>query len=175
MTQKRKGGRGSKRHELPKGFITRKEAAQLLGLSVSAVRRMDGIQLTPTEFGGAVYYQAHEVELIRKERAGEDVSAAFGLFLKGGTAIDAVVQLGVDPQYAQHLWDGYLVLRKTSGKSVFIEFPDAVSTEAWRRTFGLQDITPEMVKIALEAAAMDPATRARMKNASAPSEHSDVA
>ena len=159
----RRGGRGSKRSEVPAAWLTRAEAAEALGMTRSGVRKLDGRGLTPRAWGGAIYYDPEQVEKLRQERSGEFVSQAFEIFRNGGDPVEVVIQTGMAPTMAENLWRGYLNLRVSARNVVLIEFPDAIHAEAWRTTFSADLLSPAAVKIALEAAAMDPVTRRRIR------------
>jgi hypothetical protein len=143
-----------------KGMVSRREAAALLGITISGLRYLEGVSLTPINLGNQrVYYERAEVERLRLDRSGEFASKAFAIFRDGGSAVDAVIALGLEPGHADHLWQLYIKMRLKARNCVLIEFPDAVHTEAWKRTFQLPELRPEVVKLLLEHGAMNPTTR----------------
>jgi hypothetical protein len=143
-----------------RGLITRNEACRVLGLSRATVRGMDGIHLTSVTVAGAVYYYRTEVDALISARSGASAQQAFGVFAAGGGPADAVLLHAFPPELADRLWDLYVRLRAKHASMMIIELPPQLSATAWRRAHGYDQITPELVRTALESWARHPELRA---------------
>lgn len=145
-----------------KGLVPRTEACKLLDLSRSAVRALDGVQLTPITVEGTVYYQRGEIDMLLSARSGISAQKAFAVFKKGGGPADAVLEHALPPELAQRLWHLYLRLRQEQSTTLVIELPAPLTSTAWRRAHGYDQITPELVRAALELCAHDANLRERV-------------
>jgi DNA-binding transcriptional MerR regulator len=115
-------------------LLRRTEAARLLGVSKSTLRRMEGEQLTPVLGPGNVRLfheeQVQSVIVTRHSRLGSqrspgDVAAdVFALFDSGTHPVDVVKQLRIEPELSEALharWArmrGLLVLSKESRERI---------------------------------------------------------
>jgi hypothetical protein len=145
-----------------KGLVSRTEACKLLDLSRSAVRALDGVQLTPVTVDGTVYYHRSEIDMLLSVRSGVSAQKAFAVFKKGGGPADAVLEHALPPELAERLWLLYLRLRKQQASTLVIELPAQLTAVAWRRAHGYDQITPELVRAALESCARDPELREQL-------------
>ena len=126
------------------------------------VRSLEGVQLTPITRGRQVYFQRAEVDALIGERSGVSAQQAFAVFAKGGGPADAVLEHALPPDQCERLWHVYLRLRQQKASTLVIELPPQLSSAAWRRAHGYDQITPEIVRAALESCARDPELRALM-------------
>jgi hypothetical protein len=106
-------------------FLTRRQAARRLGLSMSTVRRMEGGELHPiVDERGVRYFEATEIQAVfvrvrrtRKldsERAdGALAAAAFALFQAGADVVAVVKELREAPERIEALFDHWKRLRCT--------------------------------------------------------------
>ena len=143
-------------------LLTRNAACRLLGLSRSAVRSLDGVHLTPITVSGRICYRRADVDAVLGTRSGASAQQAFAVFARGGGPADVVLEHAMPPDLADRLWDFYLRLRQKQASTLVIELPTQVSAAAWRRAHGYDQITPDLVRTALEAYARDPELRALM-------------
>lgn len=106
----------------PSGKLLRRtEAARLLGVSKSTVRRMEGTALTPVVGPKNVHlFQEEEVRAIVVTRrahvamptnAGDVAADAFALFDDGFHVVDVVKQLRVSPDIIETLYERWARLR----------------------------------------------------------------
>jgi len=112
----RTGGRPRKTGELGDEPITRGYVAQILGVDVSTVRRLEARgQLHPKiGRGGIRYFEMHEVRrlsahrlrLLRSQHV-EMKLAAFALFREGADWRDVAIKLRYDPARIYRLWRLY--------------------------------------------------------------------
>jgi hypothetical protein len=112
----RTGGRPRKSGEPDDEPITRGYVAQILGVDVSTVRRMEARgQLHPKiGRGGIRYFEMHEVRrlaahrlrLLRSQKV-EMRLAAFALFREGADWRDVAIKLHHDPHDVRRLWHLY--------------------------------------------------------------------
>ncbi|HYQ41911.1 MAG TPA: hypothetical protein VER11_08080 [Polyangiaceae bacterium] len=105
--------------------LTRAQVAQRLGLSLSTVRRMEGVQLNPiVGEGGVHYFEETEIQTVlvrvRRTRTGENeqadgtlTAAAFRLFRNGYDVIAVVAELRADPETIEKLFEHWKHLRGT--------------------------------------------------------------
>jgi hypothetical protein len=145
-----------------RGLVSRSEASRLLGLSRSAVRAMDGVQLAPITVGSTVYYHRTEIDMLLSARSGVSAQRAFSVFQQGGGPDDAVVQHALPPELAERLWQLYLRLQGQRARTVIVELPAPLTAEAWRKAHGYERITPDIVRRALEMCARDPELKRRL-------------
>ena len=131
------------------------------------VRCLEGVQLTPIMLGSRVYYERTEVDAVIGDRSGVSAQQAFAVFAKGGGPADAVLQHALPPELSERLWHLYLRLRQQQASTMLIELPPQLSSAAWRRAHGYDQITPEMVRAALESCARDPELRALLHSQTA--------
>jgi hypothetical protein len=112
----RTGGRPRKTGESDDEPITRGYVAQILGVDVSTVRRLEARgQLHPTiGRGGIRYFEMHEVRRLKAHRlrllSNQHVEmklAAFVLFRKGVDWRDVAIKLRYDPYRVRRLWHLY--------------------------------------------------------------------
>lgn len=112
----RTGGRPRKPGESDDEPITRGYVAQILGVDVSTVRRLEARgQLHPTiGRGGIRYFEMHEVRRLKAHRLRlldnqhvEMKLAAFVLFRKGIDWRDVAIKLRYDPYRVHRLWRLY--------------------------------------------------------------------
>jgi len=112
----RTGGRPRKTGELDDEPITRGYVAQILGVDVSTVRRLEARgQLHPKiGRGGIRYFEMHEVRRLKAHRLRlldkqhvEMKLAAFALFRKGEDWRDVAIKLRYDPYRVRRLWHLY--------------------------------------------------------------------
>jgi hypothetical protein len=117
----RTGGRPRKTGESDDEPVTRGYVAQILGVDVSTVRRLEARgQLHPTiGRGGIRYFEMHEVRRLKAHRLRllrdqhvEMKLAAFVLFRKGVDWRDVAIQLHYDPGRVLRFWRLY---RSSSG------------------------------------------------------------
>jgi hypothetical protein len=102
-------------------LLRRTEAARLLGVSKSTLRRMEGAELTPVVGPRNVHlFQEEEVRAVvitRRTRidpqssTGEVAADAFALFDAGVDVVDAVKQLRVAPEVLEPLYERWARLR----------------------------------------------------------------
>jgi hypothetical protein len=112
----RTGGRPRKTGESDDEPITRGSVAQILGVDVSTVRRLEARgQLHPTiGRGGIRHFEMHEVRRLKAHRlrllSNQHVEmklAAFVLFRKGVDWRDVAIKLRYDPYRVRRLWHLY--------------------------------------------------------------------
>jgi hypothetical protein len=154
-----------------KGLVSRTEACKLLDLSRSAIRAIDGVQLTPITVDGTVYYQRGEIDMLLSVRSGVSAQKAFAVFKNGGGPADAVLEHALPPELAERLWNLYLRLRQQQSTTIVIELPIQLTATAWRRAHGYDQITPEIVRAALELCAHDAQLRERVLSRSVSSSY----
>jgi len=106
-------------------LLTRGQVARRLGLSLSTVRRMEGVQLKPIVGArGVRYFEETEIQTVlirvRQTRVPDDESAdgalaaaAFALFRSGADVIAAVTALREDPEKIERLFGHWKRLRGT--------------------------------------------------------------
>jgi hypothetical protein len=102
-------------------LLRRTEAARLLGVSKSTLRRMEGIALTPVVGPKNVHlFQEEEVRAVVVTRrahvgvqanSGDVAADAFALFDDGVDVVDAVIQLRVSPDAIEQLYERWARLR----------------------------------------------------------------
>jgi hypothetical protein len=117
----RTGGRPRKTVDPDDEPITRGYVAQILGVDVSTVRRLEARgQLHPKiGRGGIRYFEMHEVRrlsahrlrLLRSQHV-EMKLAAFALFRKGVDWRDVAIRLRYDPYRVRRLWQLYAAVEK---------------------------------------------------------------
>jgi hypothetical protein len=118
------GGRPRKTGELDEEPITRGYVAQILGVDVSTVRRLEARgQLHPKIGRGGIRYfemhevrrlEAHRLRLLRSQHV-EIKLAAFALFRKGADWRDVAIKLRYDPYRIHRLWRLYTTDQRISG------------------------------------------------------------
>jgi hypothetical protein len=106
-------------------LLTRGEVARRLGLSLSTVRRMEGVQLKPiVGERGVRYFEETEIQavLVRVRRTrvpvdeganGALAAAAFTLFRKGADVIAVVTELREPPERIEGLFEHWKRLKET--------------------------------------------------------------
>lgn len=106
-------------------FLTRRQVARRLGLSLSTVRRMEGGELKPIiDERGVRYFEATEIQAVfvrvrrmrrpDNERAdGTLAAAAFTLFQSGADVVAVVKELREAPERIEALFDHWKRLRGT--------------------------------------------------------------
>ena len=106
-------------------LLTRGQVARRLGLSLSTVRRMEGVQLKPiVGERGVRYFEETEIQaiLVRVRRtrvpvddgaSGALAAAAFTLFLNGADVIAVVAELREPPERIEGLFEQWKRLRGT--------------------------------------------------------------
>jgi hypothetical protein len=105
--------------------LTRGQVAQRLGLSLSTVRRMEGVQLNPI-IGerGVHYFEETEIRTVlvrvRRTRMRDDeqadgmlAAAAFALFRDGSDVVGVVAELRENPDRIEKLYEHWKRLRGT--------------------------------------------------------------
>ena len=106
-------------------LLTRGQVARRLGLSLSSVRRMEGVQLNPiVGERGVRYFEETEIQTVlvrvRRTRVPEDervdgtlASAAFALFRNGADVVAVVTELREAPAKIEELFEHWKRLRRT--------------------------------------------------------------
>lgn len=106
-------------------LLTRGQVARRLGLSLSTVRRMEGVQLKPiVGERGVRYFEETEIQTVlvrvRRTRMPNDeradgalAAAAFTLFRNGADVVDVVKQLREVPEKIEQLFGQWKRLRGT--------------------------------------------------------------
>lgn len=107
-------------------WLTRTDAAQLLGTSVAAVRRLEGIKLFPETIAGLDRFRPSEIAAIlkspsplskpvppetrqsRRRTPGEQAAAVFACFAKGKDLRGIVTKLHVSPERVRTLYHHWL-------------------------------------------------------------------
>lgn len=108
-------------------WLTRTDAAQLLGTSVAAVRRLEGIKLFPETIAGLDRFRPSEIAAIlksphspskpvppepqqssRRRTPGEQAAAVFACFAKGKSLREIVNKLHVPPERVRTLYHHWL-------------------------------------------------------------------
>jgi len=107
-------------------WLTRTDAAQLLGTSVAAVRRLEGIKLFPETIAGLDRFRPSEIAAIlksapslskpvpiepqqsRRRTPGEQAAAVFASFAKGKSLREIVTTLHVSPERVRTLYHHWL-------------------------------------------------------------------
>ena len=93
--------------------LTRKQAAALLGVAETSVRRLEGTHLHPIRRGRFVFFDAQEVERCaaegtrRQPDSGEIAARAFELFRSGRDFRDVVIELRQTPDRVRQLYREY--------------------------------------------------------------------
>lgn len=106
------------------GYLTRRQVARRLGLSLSTVRRMEGGELTPIiDERGVRYFEATEIQAVfirvrrRKPNSehadGTLAAAAFRLFQSGADVVAVVKELREAPERIEALFAHWARLRGT--------------------------------------------------------------
>jgi len=92
---------------IPPGKLTRASAAERLGVSISTLRRLEGIDIHPTTGpGGVRLFDPADVDALAQKRkprpevspGGELAAQVFALFQSGAEPVDVVVHLKLDPE-----------------------------------------------------------------------------
>ena len=129
-------------------LLTRGEVARRLGLSLSTVRRMEGVQLKPiVGERGVRYFEETEIQtvLVRVRRTrvpvderadGTLAAAAFTRFRNGADVVAVVTELRVAPEKIESLFEHWKRLRGT----VLL---DAMSLSALAGALGAPKLTDE--------------------------------
>ncbi|MEI9935585.1 MAG: hypothetical protein WDO69_00035 [Pseudomonadota bacterium] len=129
-------------------LLTRGEVARRLGLSLSSVRRMEGVQLKPiVGERGVRYFEETEIQtvLVRVRRTrvpvderadGTLAAAAFTRFRNGADVVAVVTELRVAPEKIESLFEHWKRLRGT----VLL---DAMSLTALAGALGAPYLTDE--------------------------------
>lgn len=106
-------------------LLTRGQVARRLGLSLSTVRRMEGVQLKPiVGERGVRYFEETEIQAVfirvRRTRMPDDeradgtlAAAAFTLFRHGADVVAAVEELREPPEKIERLFEHWKQLRGT--------------------------------------------------------------
>jgi hypothetical protein len=106
-------------------LLTRGQVARRLGLSLSTVRRMEGVQLKPiVGQRGIRYFEETEIQAVfvrvRRTRVPDDdradgtlAAAAFALFRSGADVIAVVEELREAPEKIERLFEHWKRLRGT--------------------------------------------------------------
>lgn len=152
-------------------LITRSEAMQVLGMSRSGLRHLEGGELTPMSRGGrGVWYLRTEVEAVWTSRMGDESKIAFSLFETGGTPVELVTEHGVDHMLARRLYGAWKSLRELAGCTLILDLPVNVTSRPWLRSYGFGDdgIHPLWALRAIELVAMTPELRARVDRVTQP-------
>ena len=108
-------------------WLTRTDAAQLLGTSVAAVRRLEGISLFPETIAGLDRFRPSEIAAIlkspsplskpvppepqqssRRRTPGEQAASVFACFAKGKNLREIVTKLHVSPERVRTLYHHWL-------------------------------------------------------------------
>lgn len=105
--------------------LTRSQVARRLGLSLSTVRRMEGVQLKPiVGERGVRYFEETEIQAVlvrvRRTRMPDDeradgtlAAAAFALFRNGADVVAVVTELREPPETIERLFEQWNRLRGT--------------------------------------------------------------
>jgi hypothetical protein len=129
-------------------LLTRGEVARRLGLSLSTVRRMEGVQLKPiVGERGVRYFEETEIQTVlvrvRRTRVPDDeradgtlAAAAFTRFRNGADVVAVVTELRVAPEKIESLFEHWKRLRGT----VLL---DAMSLTALAGALGASNLTDE--------------------------------
>lgn len=154
------------------GLLSRKDAAQFLGMSRSGLRNLDGVQLTPINIGprGDVFYKREELEGVLVHRLGSQSATAFKHFEDGGTPVELVTEHGIDHVAGLRLYEAWKRLKLVAGCCLFIELPLDITSRPWRATYGFDDtgVPPLWALRAIELVAMTPELRARVDRVTSP-------
>jgi hypothetical protein len=108
-------------------WLTRTDAAQLLGTSIAAVRRLEGIKLFPENIAGLDRFRPSEIAAIlrsspslskpvppkpqqssRRRTPGEQAASVFACFAKGKSLREIVTTLHVSPERVRTLYHHWL-------------------------------------------------------------------
>lgn len=108
-------------------WLTRTDAAQLLGTSVAAIRRLEGIRLFPETIAGIDRFRPSEIAAVlkspsslskvvppapqepsRRRTPGEQAAAVFACFAKGKNLREIVTKLHVSPERVRTLYHHWL-------------------------------------------------------------------
>lgn len=108
-------------------WLTRTDAAQLLGTSVAAVRRLEGNKLFPETIAGIDRFRPSEIAAVLKSQPslskplppepqqssrrltpGEQAAAVFACFTKGKSLREIVTKLHVSPERVRTLYHHWL-------------------------------------------------------------------
>jgi hypothetical protein len=160
----RNGGRngkkkGEKRPEDAGGapMLTRAEAAQMLGVSKTTLRLYEKRELVQPIFVDGIHWFARAtIRDAMKARQHGHSAAAFALFEQGKTPVEVVLELDVEPERIQHLWECY---HRLQGCWI-VKGPG--SLRAWERTYRLGELTPAKLLRALELVCSNPTLREQL-------------
>jgi Tfp pilus assembly protein FimV len=137
-------------------LLTRGQVAQRLGLSLSSVRRMEGVQLKPiVGERGVRYFEETEIQTVlvrvRRTRVPDDdrangalAAAAFTLFRNGADVVAVVTELREAPAKIEELFERWKRLRGTI-------LLDAKSLAALAGALGTSNPTDESALLAAVA------------------------
>ncbi len=140
-------------------LFTRKQAARTLGVHVKTVIKWaQNRTLVPARnVEGVHLYTREQIDLMRRDRVGKIASEAFALFELGKTAVQVVIELGVEPDTIERMHASYVKL----SSSWVVKGPSG-PLAAWEATYRLGPITPEKLRRALELCASHPALREKL-------------
>lgn len=143
-------------------LLTRAEVGRQLGIAKTQVRRLEASgELHPVMFRGVHYFDRRQVLALLKLRAHTYAARAFALFEAGKQPVDVVLELDVDPEQIQRLWENY---NRMLGCWI-VKGPG--SLKAWEPVYKLGELTPHKLLRALEIVCSNPQLRATLM-ASAP-------
>lgn len=138
-------------------LLTRIEVCRQLGVAKTTVRRLEESgELNPVVFQGVHYFDRRQVITLLKARAHSHAARAFALFEAGKQPVQVVLELDVDPEQIQRLWEHYNRMQKCW----IVEGPG--SLKAWEPVYKLGELTPRKLLRALELVCANPQLRATL-------------
>lgn len=129
----------------------------MLGMGKTTLRRFEERGLLQPIYVDGIHWFARDTirDAMRARKQGHS-AAAFALFEQGKTPVEVVLELDVEPERVQHLWECY---HRLQGCWV-IQGPR--SLRAWQQTFQLGELTPGRLLRALELVCSNPTLREQL-------------
>lgn len=113
-------GGGVSRTRPPPGYMTRAQAARILGISTETVRRKEGVELEFTRSGTAVYISEASVRKFGSNGAnapdGETTAAVFKLLRDKVPLADIAIQLALPGRMVAAVFDEWLELAQRDAR-----------------------------------------------------------
>jgi len=136
-------------------LLSRSQVARRLGVSVSTVRRMEGLDLHPIVVDGKHLFPKDDVEQIAKHSAGNLAAVVFQALEDDKPPWQIVIDMKIAPERVEALFKTYCRLKQ----AVVVQAPTPQSTKIWLRAFGVDKLDGKRIARALQIVASRPELR----------------
>jgi hypothetical protein len=116
-------------------LLTRTQAARRMGVSVSTIRRMEGVEIEPVVIDGKHLFHLADIERARPVTDGQVAARAFDGFNQGKTVIELVIELEQPPERIERLHD------------IWKRLSNSIVIQGWRSSRPVDKVFPKLVPI----------------------------